>query len=143
MAILNFNFTKIHVEKQANISKEIKIQSNMHLIDVTSSKVSAGSKQQAFVISFAFDVLYEPKIGKTNLEGNLLYLADEKEAKEIEKVWADKKVLPKDVTIQVFNRILHNCNVEALILSRDINLPSPVQLPKVRVETPVVKTKSK
>lgn len=135
MTVLNFNFTKIDVEKKNKISKEIKINSNMGLIDVISSNVASGSKQKAFVIKFKYDVQYEPKIGHIALEGDLIYLADEKLSTEIENSWKDKKALPKDVMLVVLNRILHNCNVEALILSKEIALPPPIQLPKVKIET--------
>ncbi|MGE0792584.1 MAG: hypothetical protein AB7V77_00205 [Candidatus Woesearchaeota archaeon] len=142
MTILNFNFTKINVEKKGKLSNEMKIQSKMTLTDLKSSNVASGSKQQAFVIKFAYSVNYEPKVGTIDLEGELIYLADEKLAKEIEKVWKDSKNLPKEVALQVLNRILHNCNVEALILSKEIALPPPIQLPKVQLsKEPVKKSK--
>jgi len=36
---------------------------------------------------------------------------------------------------EILNIILTRCNIQALILARDINLPSPIPLPKVKVET--------
>ena len=136
MAILNFNFTKIAVEKKGKLSKEMKIQSKMGLIDVVSSEMASGSKQKAFVVKFNFTVNYEPNVGVIDLSGDLLYLADEKLSKEIEVAWKKNKSLPQSITLPVFNKILHNCNVEALILSKEIALPSPVQLPKVKVAPP-------
>ncbi len=135
MTVLNFNFTKINVERKGKISKEVKINSKMGLVDVISSNVASGSKQKAFVVKFKFDVDYEPKIGHIGLEGDLIYLADEKLAEEMEKSWKDNKSLPQKVMTVVLNRILHNCNVESLILSKEIALPPPIQLPKVKVET--------
>lgn len=134
MTVLNFNFTKIDVEKKGKLSKEVKINSKMGLVDVISSNVASGSKQKAFVIKFKYDVDYEPKVGHVGLEGELIYLADEKLSAEIEKMWSGKKALPKEVMLIVLNRILHNCNVEALILSREVALPPPIQLPKVQIE---------
>jgi hypothetical protein len=34
----------------------------------------------------------------------------------------------------ILNSILTKCNIQALILSQDVNLPSPIPLPKVRQE---------
>ncbi|MDD3175557.1 MAG: hypothetical protein PHU51_03700 [Candidatus Nanoarchaeia archaeon] len=136
MAVLSFNFTKINVERKNKISKELKINTKMGLKDVKSTSVTAGSKQKAFVISFNYGVEYEPKVGSMDLEGELVYLADEKLSKEIEDSWKDKKALPKEIMLTVLNRILHNCNVESLILSKEIALPPPIQLPKVKIETP-------
>ncbi len=134
MAVLNFGFTKIEVEKKGVMSKQINIQSGMNIIDVIESDMVNASKQKAFSIKFSFDTKYEPKLGHIHLEGDLLYLADEAVSKEIATAWKKNKSLPKDIALVVFNKILHNCNVEALILSKEINLPAPIQLPKVRAE---------
>lgn len=134
MAILNFNFNRILVEKLGKTTKQINIKSGMNVLDVTPSKVVEASKQQAFTISFKFETLYEPKMAQIILEGDLLYLTAEEEAKEMTEAWEKKKSLPKEVALVVFNKILHNCNVEALILSREVGLPAPIQLPKIKAE---------
>lgn len=135
MAILNFGFTKILVEKKGKLSKQIKIKSGMNIVDVSESEMIDATKQKAFLIKFAFETAYEPKLGSILLEGELLYLADVDTAKTIADAWKKNKNLPKDVALKVFNKILHNCNVEALMLSREINLPSPIQLPKIKPVT--------
>lgn len=135
MAILNFNFTKINVERNGKLSKEVKIESKMNVSNVKATTVVSGSKQKAFAIDFDYNINYAPSVGHINMSGNLLYLADEKLATEIEKSWKDKKVLPKEIAVVVFNKILNNCNIEALLLSREISLPAPIQLPKVKVES--------
>jgi len=132
MAILNFGFTKILVEKKGKISKQINIKSGMNIVNVAESKMIDATKQKAFLIKFAFETKYEPDMGIINLEGELLYLATVEVAKTISDAWNKNKSLPKDIALNVFNKILHNCNVEALLLSREINLPSPIQLPKIK-----------
>lgn len=134
MAILNFNFTKINVEKKSKVNKQVSIKSGLNIANVVASDIVAGKDQKAFVISFTYTVNYEPNIGVIELAGDLLYLANEADAKAIADQWAKSKTLPETVALPVFNRILHSCNVEALILSRDINLPAPVQLPKVKAQ---------
>jgi hypothetical protein len=134
MAILNFGFTKIDVEKKEKVSKQISIKSGLNITAVGQSEMVSGTKQQAFNIKFSFDVQYEPNVGHIKLQGDIMYLADESLSKEIVDSWKEKKSLPKPVALVVFNRILHNCNVEALILSREINLPAPIQLPKIKAE---------
>ncbi|MFP4523455.1 MAG: hypothetical protein ACLFNM_02835 [Candidatus Woesearchaeota archaeon] len=134
MAILNFNFTKINVEKKSKVNKQVSIKSGLNISNVVASDVVAGKDQNAFVISFTYNVQYEPNIGIIELSGDLLYLAKEEDAKAITDQWEKSKSLPEPVALPVFNRILHSCNVEALILSRDINLPAPVQLPKVKAQ---------
>ena len=136
MAILNFGFTKIHVEKNKKPTKQVNVKSGLNIKDVKESSVVKGSKQRAFSIQFAFEAVYQPSVGKIDLEGELLYLADEKLASEIEQTWSEKKTLPKELALTVFNKILHHCNVEALILSKEINLPAPIQLPKIKEQQP-------
>ncbi|MCF7798366.1 hypothetical protein K9M74_00515 [Candidatus Woesearchaeota archaeon] len=133
MAILNFNFNKILVERTGKASKQMNIKSGMNITDVISSDVVKGTGQKAYAIKFTFEVNYEPKVAQILLEGAITYLADETLGKEIEETWAKNKLLPKSITLNVFNRILHNCNVEALILSKELSLPAPIQLPKVKM----------
>lgn len=134
MAILNFGFNKIHVEKKGKTTKQINIKSGLHILNVASSDVIKDVKQKAFGITFKFIVDYEPEVGVIELEGELLYLANPEVADKIQASWDKDKSLPKDVGMVVFNRILQNCNVEALILSREINLPAPLQLPKIQAQ---------
>jgi hypothetical protein len=133
MTILNFSFNKILVEKTGTTTKQLNIKSSMNIIDVAPSDVVKGTDQKAYRISFGFDVTYEPKYATILLQGSLIFLADDAVAKNLEESWKNKKSLPKDVALNVFNKILHNCNVEALILSKEIGLPAPIQLPKVKM----------
>ena len=48
------------------------------------------------------------------------------------KNWKKNKAVPKDTMNEILNVILMRCNVEALILSRDVNLPPPIPLPKIQ-----------
>lgn len=139
MAILNFGFTKILVEKKGKLSKQINIKSGMNIVDVVESNMIDATKQKALLIKFSFETKYEPEMGIILLEGELLYLADAELAKSISESWNKNKSLPKDIALSVFNKILHNCNVEALVLSREINLPSPIQLPKIKTAPPTTK----
>lgn len=134
MAILSFGFTKIHVEKKTSSTKQIKIQSGMNITDVKASEMIKDAKQKAFAVKFTFEIKYEPGVAVIELDGELIFLANQALAKEVEAGWAKRKSLPKDLALTVFNRILHNCNVEALILSKEMNLPAPIQLPKVQAQ---------
>lgn len=132
MAILNFGFTKIHVEKTKKTTKQVNIQSGLNIKDVKQSDVVKDGNQTAFSIQFAFETKYNPEIGSILMEGDLLYLAGKELAEDIEKSWKEHKTLPQTIAVHVFNKVLHHCNVEALLLSREINLPSPIQMPKVK-----------
>jgi len=55
--------------------------------------------------------------------------------KKITLLPKDKK-LPKEIMAGLLNTKLTKCNIQALILSQEINLPAPIPLPKVQVAAP-------
>ncbi len=135
MAVVGFNFSKIHAEKTAPIKGKINISNRVNLKDVEKADLSLGKdKQQGVKIMFNYISNYEPKIGNIELEGDLLFLADEKGAKSILDEWKKNKKLPQNVMGTVLNTVLTRCNVQALIISRDVNLPPSVPLPKVQIK---------
>ncbi|MBI2659814.1 hypothetical protein HYX07_01495 [Candidatus Woesearchaeota archaeon] len=61
-------------------------------------------------------------------------MEEQKKAKEILGNWKKDKKLPKEMMAGLLNTILTKCNVQALILSQQVNLPPPIPLPKVQVQ---------
>jgi hypothetical protein len=134
MTIVGFNFTKINVERKALPKGKINIKNNVGIKKVEEADLSLGkNKQSGLKFTFDFTASYEPKVGSINLGGEVLYLLEEKKVKEIVKTWKKDKKAPKDLTATVLNTVLQKCNIQALVLARDINLPPPIPLPKVNV----------
>ncbi len=133
MAIVGFNFNRILVEKSTALKGKVDINNNVSIKEVQETDFAIGTeKQKGIKFSFEFTSKYEPKIGEMNFTGELLYLDDPKTQAEVVKTWKkDKKVL-KELMPEILNAILARCNIEALILSRDVNLPPPIPLPKVQ-----------
>lgn len=135
MTIVGFNFTKIHAEKTNPIKGKINISNKVALIGVEQSDLSLGKdNQQGVKFKFNYTSSYEPEIGKVELDGDLLYLTTNKEVKEIITGWKKDKKIPQNVMSSVINAVLTKCNLQALISSRDINLPPSIQLPKVKIK---------
>ncbi len=131
--IIGFNFKKISIEKRNPITGKVDISNNASVKDVEESDFSFGKqKQKGITFHFEFTSKYEPDIGDLFFSGELLYLGDAKENEGIIKGWKKSRSLPKEIMAEVVDTILTRCNIEALILSRDINLPPPVPLPKVK-----------
>jgi len=42
--------------------------------------------------------------------------------------------MKKDGRRQMFSYVLRKCNIKALVLAEDLNLPSPVPLPRVETK---------
>ncbi|MBI2208086.1 hypothetical protein HYU50_01170 [Candidatus Woesearchaeota archaeon] len=135
MTIVSFNFTKIEAEKKEAGKGKININNNVAITDVGEKDLSLGNeKQKVLSFTFEFTSTYEPKIGLIRLVGDVLYMDDSKKVKQILDDWKKDKKLPKDIMTGILNTILNRSNVQALILSQDVNLPPPILLPKVQVE---------
>ena len=136
MTIIGFNFTKINVEKKEGVKGKISIANNVTIKDVSQRDLNLGTeKQNALKFVFEFTSVYEPNLGNITLTGDVLYLADSKKAKDILDQWKKDKKIAKDIMSNILNMVLAKCNIEALILSQDVNLPPPIPLPKVTMKS--------
>ncbi|NQV09495.1 hypothetical protein HQ529_06620 [Candidatus Woesearchaeota archaeon] len=135
MAVVGFNFTKLLAEKNEDVKGKISISNNVSIKNVEEAKLNLGkSDQSGLKFAFEFTSKYEPKAGNILIEGNLLFVGEQKEVKEVMTSWKKDKKIPEKILQGVLEVVLNKCNIEALILSRDINIPSPVPLPKVEVK---------
>jgi hypothetical protein len=141
MAIVGFEFTKINVHKKETAKGKINISNNVGIVDVKKSDLELGKTKQSG-IKFIFDYRsnYEPDFAKIELGGVILYLTDEKSASQIVADWEKEKKLSKDIAEKIVNAILTKCNIQSIILSNTVNLPPPVPMPKVNVESGPVGT---
>ena len=136
MVLLNFGFTSINVQKKKTTGKKVNIKTGLAITDVGISKAVSPTDQKPFSVKFKYTAEYQPHAGSIELEGELIYLANKDDAEKITQQWKEKKQLPKAQAVPIYNRILHSCTVEALVLSREVSLPAPVNLPKLQVKTP-------
>ena len=132
---MGLQFNKIVVEKIGPARGKIGVNSNVSLTDVTKTEFGFGKeKQDAVKFNFEFTSNYEPKIATITLNGSLVYLEKPAKVEELTKGWKKDKKVPKEVMTAVLNSILARCNIEALVLAREVNLPPPIPMPKVRVK---------
>ena len=135
MTIVGFSFNKINVEKKSGSGGKISISNNVAIKDVKDTDLSfGGEKQKAIKFEFEFSSKYEPSIGKILLGGDVLFLADKSKTTKILEEWKKNQSVEKTIMSDILNNVLAKCNVQALILSQEVNLPSPIPLPKVKVE---------
>ena len=138
--IVGFGFTKLSVEKNSAPKGKVDINNNVTIKDVQEDNFSLGKdKQDVLRFIFEFTSKYEPAIGTILFEGELLYLEDTKKVKEILSSWKKDKKIPKEIMAGLLNTILTKCNVQALILSQEVNLPPPIPMPKVQLAEQVEK----
>ncbi|MBI4152995.1 hypothetical protein HY497_00595 [Candidatus Woesearchaeota archaeon] len=133
MTIVGVNIVKISAEKNINSTADkVGINNNITVKEVAEKDFSLGNaKQKGLRFRFEFNCKYTPDIGGIDLEGDVLFLGNEEQAKNITKEWKEKKRLPADMMEPVLNSALNKCNIEALKISQDINLPSPIPMPRI------------
>ena len=134
MTVVGFNFTKVYAEKKQPIKGKISINNNITVKSVEEIDLSFGKDQKGLKFSFEFVAKYDPEVANISLEGDVIYMVKSDEAKEILTLWKKEKKLAPGVMGKVLNTALAKCNIQALILSNDLNLPAPIPLPKVGIK---------
>lgn len=139
--IVGFGFTKLSAQKKQGAKGKIDINNNISIKNVEEADLSLGKdNQNALRFVFEFTSKYEPAVGEMLFEGEVLYLEEQKKAKEILSSWKKDKKIPKELMAVLLNTVLTKCNVQALILSQEINLPPPIPLPRVQIQANTDKT---
>jgi len=135
MPVVGLQFNKITVEKFGPIKGKVSVNNNVMLKDVEKTDMTIGvSKQGVLKFHFEFTANYEPKLANITIIGFLTFLEKPETAKSIADSWKKDKKIPKEVMSSVLNTVLSRCNIEAMLLSREVNLPPPIPLPKVQVK---------
>ncbi len=132
MTIVKINLHKVNAERNLNSKGgQIKINNNVSVKDVEDMGFGVEGKR-GLKFTFAFNCIYEPNLGKIDVEGQVFYVDEEKKIAEIKKDWEKDKKIPMDVMEQIINASLHKGNIQAIKISEEVSLPSPLPLPKVR-----------
>lgn len=132
--IIGFGFTKLSAEKNDIVKGKLDVNNNVSIKDVKEDSFNFGKDKQS-IIKFIFEFVskYEPAIGTIQFEGEVLYLEEPKKIKEILSSWKKDKSVQKEIMEGMLNTILTKCNVQALIMSQEVNLPPPIPMPRVQV----------
>jgi hypothetical protein len=134
MRLVNFNFTKISIEKFKNEAATIKFDTKIDISSIEPLKSDIIKiKDELIKIDFVYTVLYEPDFVKLELAGTIILSVEPKIAKEILKSWKDKQT-SEDFRIILFNIILRKSNIKALQLEDELNLPPHIPLPSLNKE---------
>jgi hypothetical protein len=131
MTIVKINLHKVNAERSLDSKGgQIKINNNVSIKNVEDMDFSAEGKK-GLKFTFTFNCQYEPDLGKIEVEGQVLFLEEAKKVDDIKAGWDKDKKIPMEIMEQIVNASLHKGNIQAIKISEDINLPSPLPLPKV------------
>jgi len=132
MTIVKINLHKVHAERSLEAKGgQIKINNNVSIKNVEDMPFSVEGKK-GLKFTFSFNCSYEPDLGKIDVEGQVLYVDEDAKVEEVKKNWNDSKKIPMDVMEGIVNAALHKGNIQAIKISEEVNLPSPLPLPKVK-----------
>ncbi|MBN1646239.1 hypothetical protein JW868_04335 [Candidatus Woesearchaeota archaeon] len=137
MAVIGFNFTKMLAEKAKPTKGNISINNNLDLKSVEEVKMAVTENKAVLKLNFKFITTYQPDFGRIEFEGNVLFLDDKQKVKEVIDNWTKwikEKKFGTMITEQMIPNILNKCNVQAIIMSKEINLPAPIPLPRPKVQ---------
>ncbi|MEM2121643.1 MAG: hypothetical protein QXU20_03240 [Candidatus Woesearchaeota archaeon] len=129
--IVAVNFTKICAEKKPAQIQKLNINNNIRITSVEEAKIEVKPGDSALKIIFEFESNYEPEIANLKIVGEAIDVEDKKNAKTILNDWTKNKKISENFLTDIMNVILSKCNVEAILLSKELNLPPPLPMPRV------------
>ena len=132
MLKVNVAITNISAERFWDLQKAIppiQIGTNINVISIEKNK------KGVLTVPFVLSINYNPSIAQINLKGSAYVVG---EPQEIEKVLKNKKKKqpPPPLIVQ---SIANFAFIESVLISRTLNIPPPVPLPKI----PDAKNRSK
>lgn len=135
MSVAGIQIRKCNAERKNVGGGKVSIDNNMTLQDVT-EKSMVGKKQGGVAFSFNFlaDYINEQKVSVASItmEADVFYVDEPGKAKEVVDIWKKNKTVDKAVLRDAMNLAMDRCNVAAILLSREMELPPPIPMPKIK-----------
>ena len=130
MPIVSLNMEKIYVERKTPLKGNIKISNDLIIKDVAKENLQMGPKQEDVLrFTFHFSSKYEPGVGEISMIGHILYLEKKETLNKVLEAWKKTRKIDSDLMTNLVNTALTKCNIKALALSQEVNLPPHLHLP--------------
>ncbi len=131
MPIVSVMFDNIEANREEVISVG-KVENNITIKDVVEEKID---KEKYVVFKFEFTSNYfskdGDKIASILIGGRAIFKDKDKVLKDILKTWEKDRKIDPNVMTEVTNVILIKAQMEAIVLAKEINLPSPIPMPRI------------
>lgn len=136
MPVVDIRFYKLEANRAENFKtdknqKGISVESNSKMNDIAKKEVPGLG--DAIVVDFEYTTNYTPKVGNVSIKGKCVYSSKNLDKDITEEKKKKIKLMP-EVFAEIQNVILASSSIQALILAKELKLPSPVQLPRVTIE---------
>jgi len=132
MKLVGFNFKKIAAEKIGDVTKNLKVNTKLDILDIDSVDSPFFKGEEDLVkVKALYSVEYSPNIAKIELGVDILLGVEKAKTKELLESWNEKK-LSEDFRLLIFNLVLKKANVKALELEEQMNLPLHIPMPSLK-----------
>ncbi|MBI2144898.1 hypothetical protein HYU18_01105 [Candidatus Woesearchaeota archaeon] len=136
MTIAGLTFSRMLVEKKAASRGQVSINTNIGIVSAEEIDFVMGNqKQKGIKIVFDFRNTYTPDLGLLILNGDVLYLSDQKKHDELMKEWNKSKKFPDEIMAQLYDAISIKSMLQAIQLSSTVGLPPPIPIPRFSAGT--------
>ena len=133
MTIASFTFTRMLVEKKSQSRGSIEISTNISVISAEEIDLVMGAnKQKGIKVAFDYRDTYTPALGTVIINGEILYLSDQKRHDDLMKAWKKDKRFPDDVMVEFYDIVSVRSTVQAIQLTSTVGMPPPIPLPRFR-----------
>jgi hypothetical protein len=130
MPAIGMNISGIEAKKNEEAMVGVKVSTNTNLKEVKEHDL-APLDQKCLSIDFEFTTTYtspkDKKVAEFIINGDVLFF--DENYKDVLAKWKKDKKLPDDISLQVINVVFNKCLKKAIILSDDLQLPSPIPIP--------------
>jgi len=126
MRLIGFNLRKLSAERKKDIKGKLEIKSNLTINKIEKEEIDIAGEVLRF--DFLYEIKYEPGFADIIFEGGVLVIPED--SKKILKEWKKKKIA-EEIRIPIFNFIMSKCNIKALQLEEEFNLPLHLPMPRL------------
>lgn len=99
----------------------VKISTNLNIISVNKSG------EDMLEVPFVFTITYNPAVAQINFKGKAQVRGQKKELEKIYTAYGEKRAPPPAIVQTISNIVF----LESVLVSRTLNIPPPIPLPKV------------
>jgi len=128
MPIVGLSFNSIEAKRKTLPRGEIKVNSSPKVNDIKEVDMPSLGKK-ALSLNFEFLTEYQPDIGNIKVEGEMVYMADSNA--KILAQWKKSKTLPEDASVEILNQLFRKCLLKVSNIAEELQLPIPIQIPRV------------